>query len=166
MRRIAAVILLCFALPLAAQSTNAWFFRERIEFRANYRDSHEEFLQLKTPFAPELLPVGAGHGFEQTVEPGRHAELSVAQIRLDAGYGKWFLAHTQFHATDKYRRNPTSEDRKTDADELWIRIGEKTEFLDRPEGTSYFLQMGKFPKMERQPIRLLESYGLAATSFN
>ena len=26
--------------------------------------------------------------------------------------------------------------------------------------------MGKFPKMERQPIRLLESYGLAATAFN
>jgi hypothetical protein len=28
------------------------------------------------------------------------------------------------------------------------------------------VQAGKFPKMERQPIRLLESYGLAATSFN
>ncbi|MGH9422142.1 MAG: hypothetical protein ACRD3J_19350, partial [Thermoanaerobaculia bacterium] len=36
----------------------------------------------------------------------------------------------------------------------------------RPERTSFFLQMGKFPKMERQPIRLLESYGLAATAFN
>ena len=28
------------------------------------------------------------------------------------------------------------------------------------------MQLGKFVKMERQPIRVLESYGLAATSFN
>jgi hypothetical protein len=77
-----------------------------------------------------------------------------------------FAAHAQLHAQDKYRRNPTSEDKKMDADELWIRIGTKPDFLDRPSRTSIFLQMGKFPKMERQPIRLLESYGLAATAFN
>ncbi len=166
MRRIAAVILFLFALPLLAQTPNDWFFKERVELRANYRDSHEQKFQLKFPFPPSFLPVGQDHGFMETVNAGRHGELSVAQIKLDAGWGKWFLAHAQLHAQDKYRRNPTSEDRKTDADELWLRFGQKTEFLDRPERTSLFLQMGKFAKMERQPIRLLESYGLAATAFN
>ena len=65
-----------------------------------------------------------------------------------------------------YRRNPTGEDRKVDADEAWIRIGDNPLFLDRPSGTSVFLQLGKMPHVERQPIRLLESYGLAATAFN
>ena len=81
-------------------------------------------------------------------------------------YGTAFTAHAQLHGVDKYRRNPTSEDRKIDADELWLRVGPKPDFLERPARTSFFLQMGKFPKMERQPIRLLESYGLAATAFN
>jgi hypothetical protein len=166
MHRIAWVMLCVLALPLAAQTSNDWFFKERIELRANYRDSNEQKFALKFPFPPDFLPVGQTQGFEETVNAGRHGELSVAQIKLDAGWGKWFLAHAQLHAQDKYRRNPTSEDRKTDADELWLRFGVKTEFLERPEHTSFFLQMGKFPHMERQPIRLLESYGLAATAFN
>lgn len=166
MRRIAAVIPFLFALPLAAQTSSDWFFSEQLEIRANYRDSAETKFPLKTPFPPSFLPVGQTQGFEETVNAGSFGELSVVQIRLDAGYGKWFLAHAQLHAQDKYRRNPTSEDRQTDADELWLRFGEKTERLDRPDHTSFFLQMGKFAKFERQPVRLLESYGLAATAFN
>ncbi len=167
MRRIAAALLVLGAWSLAAQTpdpspSGAWFYKERVELRANYRDSHEEFLNLKFPFPLIGLPPGK----LETVDAGSHGELSVAQLRLDLGWGKWFLAHAQVHAQDKYRRNPTSEDRKFDADELYLRFGEKTEFLDRPEKTSFFLQMGKFPHMERQPIRLLESYGLAATAFN
>jgi len=159
------VVLLCFTPSLFAQ-TNGWNFRTRLEFRANYRDSKEAAFPLKFPFRPDQLPIGQTVAFEQTVHPGKHAELSVAQIRLDAIYGSVFAAHAQLHAQDKYRRNPTSEDKKIDADELWIRLGPKPEFLERPAATSVFLQMGKFPKMERQPIRLLESYGLAATAFN
>lgn len=165
MRRTLAVSLFLFALsPLQAQSL--WTFKHRVEIRANFRDSKESRFALKFKFPPSFLPVGQSSGFEETVDAGTHGELSVAQIRLDATYGTWFAAHAQLHAQDKYRRNPTSEDRQTDADELWLRFGPKPEFLDRPERTSVFLQMGKFPKMERQPIRLLESYGLAATSFN
>ncbi len=164
MRRLAAVMFLVSA-PIVAQTTD-WTFRTRIELRANYRDSKEALFPLRFPFPPELLPVGQTVGFLQTVDPGRHGEFSVAQIRLDANYGSLFAGHVQFHAQDKYRRNPTSEDRQTDADELWVRIGPKPEFLERPSRSSLFLQMGKFPKMERQPIRLLESYGLAATAFN
>ncbi len=158
---IAAALSLCATTVLAQ-----WTFTKRIELRANYRDSNEERFALRFPFPPEFLPVGQTAGFEQTPDPGHHFDLSVLQIRLDAKYGKWLTGHVQFHAQDKYRRNPTTSDRQTDADELWIRIGEKPEFFDRPERTSFFVQIGKAPKMERQPIRLLESYGLAATSFN
>jgi hypothetical protein len=164
-RRFAVLLLITTPLALSAQ-TNNWSFRSRIELRANYRDSNAAKFQLRFPFPSTFLPVGQTVGFEQTVDPGRHAELSVAQIRLDAMYGTAFTAHAQLHAIDKYRRNPTSEDRKIDADELWLRVGPKPDFLERPAGSSVFLQMGKFPKMERQPIRLLESYGLAATAFN
>src|SRR3954451_9101619 len=167
MRRIAAAAIGLFtAIPLFAQTASDWTFKSRIELRANYRDSKEERFALKFPFPKSFLPVGQTVGFEETVDAGRHAELSVAQIKLDLGYSTWFLAHTQLHAQDKYRRNPTSADRKVDADELWIQIGPRPEFLARPERTSFFVQLGKFVKMERQPIRVLESYGLAATSFN
>ncbi len=167
MRRILAAILWLISASAIAQTADTkWTFKQRVELRANLRDSKRERFPLKFPFPPSFLPRGQTVGFEETVEAGRHAELSVAQLRLDAAYGNWFLAHAQVHAQDKYRRNPTSEDRKIDADELWLRLGIKPEFLERPQGTSLFLQMGKFPKMERQPLRLLESYGLAATVFN
>jgi hypothetical protein len=167
MRRIAAAVIGLFTtIPLFAQTASDWTFKSRIELRANYRDSKEEKFALKFPFPPSSLPVGQTVGFEETVDAGSHAELSVAQIKLDLGYSSWFLAHTQLHAQDKYRRNPTSADRKIDADELWIEIGPRPEFLARPERTSFFVQLGKFVKMERQPIRVLESYGLVATSFN
>jgi len=167
MRRIAAAAIgLFITIPLFAQTASDWTFKSRIELRANYRDSKEEKFALKFPFRSSQLPVGQTAGFEETVDAGRHAELSVAQIKLDLGYGNWFLAHTQLHGQDKYRRNPTSADRKVDADELWIQIGPRPEFLARPDGTSFFVQLGKFVKMERQPIRVLESYGLVATSFN
>jgi hypothetical protein len=173
MHRIgAAAFALITAFPLFGQTptdgqpANDWTFKTRIELRANYRDSKEQQFALKFPFRLSQLPVGQTVGFEETVDAGAHAELSVAQLKLDLGYGNWFLAHTQLHALDKYRRNPTSDDRKIDADELWIQFGPRPEFLARPERTSFFVQMGKFVKMERQPIRLLESYGLVATSFN
>jgi hypothetical protein len=161
--RLVAIVLYLFASPIFAQT---WTFRTRLELRANYRHSKETAFPLRFPFPPEFLPVGQTVGFLETVDRGRHGEFSVAQIRLDASYGNIFAAHAQLHGQDKYRRNPTSKDRKTDADELWVRLGPKPEFLARPAGTSVFLQMGKFPKIERQPIRLLESYGLAATAFN
>jgi hypothetical protein len=166
MRRSSALFLVCLAAPLFGQTSNDWTYKTRIELRANYRNSSQESFPLRFPFPPSFLPVGQTVGHMETVDPGTHTELSVAQIRLDLGYKDWFLAHAQVHGQDKYRRNPTSEDRKIDADELWVRVGTKPEFLARPERTSFFVQMGKFPKMERQPIRLLESYGLAATAFN
>jgi len=149
------VLLALFVCPsLFAQNT--WSWGHRIELRADYRWSDAE--QHPTPF-----PAGA---FLRTPDPGHHAELNVGDLQLDGSYGDLFTVRAKVHFQAKYRRNPTSTDRQVDADELFVRIGPMPELLDRPEGTTVFLQAGKFPKMERQPVRLLESYGLAATSFN
>jgi hypothetical protein len=165
LRRAIAAIAVCAALPICAQqSPLTW--NAKLELRGNYRDSGSDRFVTGFLFPAEFIPTGDRHAIEETVDPGRHTELSVAQIKLDFGYGKWFLAHAQLHGQDKYRRNPTSHDKQVDADELWIRFGDNPEFLERPEHTSFFAQFGKAPKMERQPVRLLESYGLAATAFN
>lgn len=156
-RRIAvAVALLVVCLPASAQ--DAWTWGHRIELRANYRWSEDARHPVPFPFPTPQ--------FETTVDPGHHVELDDADLQLDLGYGDLFAARAKVHAQAKHRRNPTSDDRQTDADELWVRVGPKPEFLERPEGTTFFAQAGKFPKMERQPVRLLESYGLAATAFN
>lgn len=164
-------LLLLVCLPAFAQDEqaavpNPWDFRARVEVRANYRDSDHERFQLRFPFPPTFLPPGETAGFMETVEPGSNVELSVVQLQLDATYGKWFGARAKGHVLDRHRYNPTSSDQRADFDELFIRFGEKPEFFDRPDGTSFFAQIGKAPKMERQPVRLLESYGLASTAFN
>jgi hypothetical protein len=140
--------------PAVAQST--WNWAHRLELRADYRWSDDE--SHPVPFPP-------GAALE-TPDPGHHLELNVGDLQLDAGYGEMFAVRAKVHFQAKHRRNPTSTDRQIDADELFVRIGRKPEFLERPEGTTFFVQAGKFPKMERQPVRLLESYGLAATAFN
>jgi hypothetical protein len=149
---VPAALFVC--LPVFAQS--AWSWSYKTELRADYRWSDDER-------HPVTFPVGA---FERTPDPGSHVELNVADLQLDTGYGDFFAARAKVHFQGMHRRNPTSTDKQVDADELWVRIGPKPEILDRPNGTTFFLQAGKFPKMERQPVRMLESYGLAATSFN
>ena len=167
-KRIVVPLLLsvCLVAAAEAQSSSGWNLTHRFDIRANYRDSQESSFRLAFPFTPEMLPVGQTAGFMQTVDPGSNYELSHASIQLDARYGNWFSARVRAHAIDKYRRNPTSNDRETDVTELYVVLGQMPEFLERPESTSLFLLAGKSPRMERQPTRLLESYGVAATSFN
>lgn len=150
----------------SAQTTTGWTLEHRLEVRANYRHSADEDFPLRFPFPPTSLPPGRTQGFMETPDPGSHFDLSVVNVQLDASYGNWLAARAKIHVRDMYRANPTSSDRAIDADELFIRIGQNPEFLARPEKTSFFVQAGKFPKMERQPTRLLETYGLAATVFN
>ncbi|MEA2463732.1 MAG: hypothetical protein QOJ98_1479 [Acidobacteriota bacterium] len=158
-KKLLAALALAVVCPLvsAQEAVSQWSWGHRLELRGNYRWSQDE--QHPTNFPP------GGPGLE-TVDPGHHVELNVADIQFDLGYGEVFAARAKVHGQALHRRNPTSEDRQIDADELWVRIGRKPEFLERPDGTTFFLQAGKFPKMERQPVRLLESYGLAATAFN
>jgi len=153
-----------FVCSLEAQDAapSQWFWGTKLEVRANYRWSAEE-----SHPAPFPNPPPSPENFVlTTVDPGSHVELNVADVQLDFGYGDLFAARAKVHGQALHRRNPTSDDRQIDADELWVRIGRHPEFLERPPGTSFFAQAGKFPKMERQPVRLLESYGLAATAFN
>lgn len=155
-------LLVVFALAVACGSLTAqdppdtWTWSHRLELRADYRWSDEES-------HPITFPPGA---FLQTTDPGHNVELNVADVQLDGGYGDLFAVRAKVHVQALHRRNPTSTDKQVDADELFVRFGRYPEFLERPDGTSFFVQAGKFPKMERQPVRLLESYGLAATSFN
>lgn len=151
------VALLFVCAPLFAQEQkDVWSWAHKTEIRANYRRSGDEVVSLRFPDGAAL----------KTPDPGSHVELNVADIQLDLGYGDWMAARAKVHFAAKHRKNPTSTDDDIDADELWVRLGVKPEYLARPKGTSFFIQAGKFPKMERQPVRLLESYGLAATSFN
>lgn len=168
-RRVApaVVLLFCAGAALAQNQTPpSWFWSSKLELRANYRDSHEERFALRFPFPPDFLPVGQTVGYQETVNAGRHLELSVVDLHLDLGYQKYFRAHAKLRGIDRYKQNPTSTDRKFDADELYLVFGDRPEFPERPEHSSVFLQLGKAPKMERQPLRLLESYGLANTAFN
>jgi hypothetical protein len=145
---------------------DVWSWSHKVEIRADYRWSDNEKHPLKFLPSPAFPEPGDTVIFEATPDPGHHVELNVADVQFDVDYGDWIAARAKVHFQALHRRNPTSADRKIDADELYVRFGPKPEFLERPEHTSFFLQAGKFPKMERQPTRLLESYGLAATSFN
>lgn len=160
------VMLALVAVCPSVFAQNTWTWSHRFELRGDYRWSDDESHPVGFPFPPDFIPPGQTRVLLETPEPGGHLELNVADLTLDFGYGDWFAARAKVHAQARHRANPTSNDRQFDADELFIRFGPKPEMLDRPNGTSFFLQAGKAPKMERQPTRLLESYGLAATSFN
>jgi hypothetical protein len=166
MRSKLLVVLLTLSVCPALLAQNTWTWRARGEVRANYRWSDDEKFAPKFPFPPSFIPEGQDKVYEQTPDPGHHAELQTAELQLDLGYSDMFAAHVKAHVQGLYRRNPTSSDRNFDAEELYVRFGRKPEFLERPVGTSFFLLLGKAPKMERQPTRLLESYGVAATAFN
>ena len=161
-----AVLLVALVVCPTVFAQNTWTWNHRFELRADYRWSDDESHPIPFPFPPDFIPPGQTRVLLQTPDPGSHVELNVADVTLDLGYGEWFAARAKIHGQALHRRNPTSNDRQVDADELFIRFGPKPEMLDRPNGTTFFVQAGKAPKIERQPTRLLESYGLAATSFN
>ena len=53
-----------------------------------------------------------------------------------------------------------------DVREAWISFGTKRGSLEPLPGSSLYALVGKAPKLERQPFRRLESYGLVSTAFN
>ena len=91
-RVIAAISVICSVSAFAQQSSQSqWFWGAKFELRGNYRNSDHERFQTKFKFAGNIFAV------EETVNPGNHAELSVAQTKLDLGYGKWFLEIGRAH---------------------------------------------------------------------
>jgi hypothetical protein len=166
LHKLAVALFALLAVCPSALAQNSWTWSHRFELRADYRWSDDESHPIPFPFPPSFIPAGQTRVLLQTPDPGSHVELNVADVTFDLGYGEWFLARAKIHGQALHRRNPTSDDRQIDADELFVRVGPKPEMLNRPNGTTFFVQAGKAPKMERQPTRLLESYGLIATAFN
>jgi hypothetical protein len=135
-----------------------------IEAKAHYRDSDFWRQVSPFPFPPNFLPPGQTRGFMETVDPGEHFEISTFTLFVDASWGENLVAHAKIDVIDLYDRNPTSDDQKTDVDELWIRFGRDPR--SPAEGFGAYAKVGKFEHFERQNDRHLESYGLISTAFN
>jgi len=133
---------------------------------ANYRDSEEYRFPLTFPFPPEALPVGQTIAFQETVDGGKHVELSNISLK-----GAWQIQPKlqllfKVDAIDLYDRNPTSQDQTIDLDVLLLRYGKKAVTKRPAKSMQYYVQVGKFEKFERQNDRHLQSYGLVSTAFN
>lgn len=152
------------AVAAQAADANALKVHFGIEGKANYRDSQEFRFPSPFPFPPEFLPPGATQAFLETVNQGRHFEISDFTLYADASWGENLVAHVKVDFIDLYDRNPTSSDKQVDVDELWIRFGHDPASL--PERFGLYAKVGKFGHFERQNDRHTESYGLVSTAFN
>ncbi len=153
------------ALPASeAAEASAFEVRFSVEGKVHYRDSERFRFPSPFVFPPEFLPPGATQAFLETVNTGQHFELSVLTLYADATWGEHLAAHAKVDFIDLYDRNPTSSDKKTDVDELWLRFGSDPAAL--AERFGLYAKVGKFGHFERQNDRHTESYGLVSTAFN
>ncbi len=173
--RTAVVTVFAMALlpaPLLAQDPSATDrasdvqLRLSTELRLNARWSQDDRFPLAFPFPPEFVPVGQPDVALQTVSPGTSLEINKASVLLDAELPRRTSAHVRIDLVDLYDRNPTSTDKSVDVEEAWIAFGTRRGPLDPLSGTSFYALLGKAPKVERQPFRRLDSYGLVSTAFN
>ena len=143
-------------------------FKLRIsgELKANGRWSEDDRFPLAFPFPPEFVPVGQPNVALQTVSPGASLEVSRALVNLDVELPRSIAGHVQIGFINLYARNPTSTDHTVDVREAWVSFGTKRGSLEPLPGSSLYALVGKAPKLERQPFRRLESYGLISTAFN
>ncbi len=140
--------------------------RVSTEIKAGLRWSEDDRMPLDFPFPAEFVPVGEPNVALQTVAPGSSLEVSKATVFLDAELPRSIAAHAKIDFIDLYDRNPTSTDANVDVDEAWINLGRRWEPLGALPAKAFYVLLGKAPKLERQPVRRLESYGLVATAFN
>jgi len=132
----------------------------------NYRDSDSYTFPVSFPFPPEALPIGQESAFLETVDTGKHFEWSNISLK-----GLWKISPEwrllfKIDAIDLYDRNSTSQDQKVDADTFLLRYGKKSSVKRPAKGPDYYVQIGKFGKIERQNDRHLQSYGLVSSAFN
>ena len=140
--------------------------RVSTEIKAGVRWSKHDRLPLDFPFPPEFVPVGEPNVALETVAPGSSLELSKATVFLDAALPRSIAAHAKIDFVDLYDRNPTSTDANVDVDEAWVSVGRRWDPLGPLPAKAFYVLLGKAPKLERQPVRRLESYGLVGTAFN
>ncbi len=143
-------------------------FKLRIsgELKVHGRWSEEDRFPLAFPFPPEFVPVGQPNVALETVSPGASLEVSRALVNLDIDMPRGISGHVQVGVLNLYDRNPTSTDHTVDVREAWVSFGTKRGSLEPLPGSSLYALVGKAPKLERQPFRRLESYGLVSTAFN
>jgi hypothetical protein len=140
--------------------------RVSTEIKAGFRWSEDDRMPLDFPFPPEFVPVGEPNVALQTVAPGSSLEVSKATVFLDVDLPRSIAAHVKIDFVDLYDRNPTSTDANVDVDEAWISMGRRWDPVGPLPAKAFYVLLGKAPKIERQPVRRLESYGLVATAFN
>lgn len=155
-RHFPLLVLSCSQMFPLAQALESEAIDLRFELRANYRHSADEVFPLNFPPGAAL----------ETVDPGSHAEFSNFTTFFRAQLSSNWLLSAKIDMIDLYERNPTSGDKKIDIDTLFLRYGTKHGQGLLPEKVTFYGQVGKFGKFERQEDRHLESYGLVSTSFN
>lgn len=165
-RRVASNSLLLIFATFHSVPTLGQTLDLRFEVKANYRDSQQAEFPTQFPFAPTSLREGETNAFIETVDEGRHGEVSLVSVA-----GKWQFAELwqlQFKvdAVDLYDRNPTSNDDKIDIDAFVLRYGDTFGATKIPSQNSVYAQLGKFKKFEQQRERRTESYGVVSTAFN
>jgi hypothetical protein len=137
------------------------------ELKANGRWSEDDRFPLAFPFPPDFVPVGQPDVALQTVSPGGSIEVSKALLHVDVEMPRSVVAHLKVAFISLYDRDPTSTDQTVNVEEGWIGFGPKKASLEPlPGGAALFALVGKAPKLDRQPFRRLESYGLVSTAFN
>jgi hypothetical protein len=157
------------AAPAPSAEVESDGFRLKLsgELKLHGRWSEDDRFPLAFPFPPEFVPVGEPNVALQTVAPGTSLELGRALVNLDVEMPRGISAHVQVGFVNLYDRNPTSTDHTVDVREAWIAFGTKRASLEPlPEAPALYALVGKAPKVERQPFRRLESYGLVSTAFN
>ena len=151
---------------LRAQPEDDVKFHVSAELKANGRWSEDDRFVLAFPFPPDFVPVGQTDVALRTVSPGSSIELSRALVNLDVELPRSISGHVQIGFINLYDRNPTSKDHTVDVREAWVAFGKKHGSLEPLPGSSLYALVGKAPKLERQPFRRLESYGIVGTAFN
>lgn len=167
-----AVVLLCRTAgaggeeeaPVSGPGLASNRFRVRFEVKAGARTSRPLRLRTNFPFSPEMIPVGQDAVYLKTVDEGTSSELSSASIQADGQLTPHISARVNVHFVDLYDRNPTSSDDLVALREGWVRFGVKPEVSRQTPGTTFYAQLGKFPRFARRVGRNLESYGLWGTA--
>ena len=152
--------------PDATAEADGFKLRLSGELKVHGRWSEDDRFPLAFPFPPEFVPVGQPDVALQTVAPGGSLEVGRALVNLDVEMPRSISAHVQVGFINLYDRNPTSTDHAVDVREAWIAFGTRRGSLEPLPGSSLYALVGKAPKLERQPFRRLESYGLVSTAFN
>jgi len=158
--------LLAQAAAPPAQDEDDFKIRVSAELKANGRWSEDDRFPLSFPFPPDFVPVGQPNVALRTVSPGSSLEVSRALVNFDVELPRSISGHVQVGFINLYDRNPTSKDQTVDVREAWVLFGKKRGSLEPLPGSSLYLLVGKAPKLERQPFRRLESYGIVSTAFN